>query len=38
MSANTWNGDIALSACFASSWTPAMVRRWLANPSGFLRP
>ena len=28
-----FNGDIALIACFASSWTPAMVRRWHANPS-----
>jgi hypothetical protein len=25
-------------ACFASSWTPAMVRRWHADPFGFLRP
>jgi hypothetical protein len=32
------NGDIALIACFASSWTPAMVRRWHADPFGFLRP
>jgi Putative phage tail protein len=30
--------DIALIACFASSWTPAMVRRWHADPFGFLRP
>jgi hypothetical protein len=22
----------------ASSWTPAMVRRWHADPFGFLRP
>ena len=29
---------IALIACFASSWTPAMVRRWHADPFGFLRP
>ena len=28
---------IALIACFAS-WTPAMVRRWHADPFGFLRP
>ena len=28
-----FNGDIALIACFASSWTPAMVRRWHADPS-----
>ena len=33
-----FNGDIALIACFASSWTPAMVRRWHADPFGFLRP
>jgi hypothetical protein len=32
------NGDIALIACFAASWTPAMVRRWQADPFGFLRP
>jgi hypothetical protein len=32
-----FNGDIALVACFASSWTPAMVRRWHADPFGFLR-
>ena len=32
------NGDIALISCFASSWTPAMVRRWHADPFGFLRP
>src|SRR5919108_681620 len=33
-----FNGDIALIACFASSWTSAMVRRWHADPFGFLRP
>jgi hypothetical protein len=33
-----FNRDIALIACFASSWTPAMVRRWHADPFGFLRP
>jgi hypothetical protein len=33
-----FNGDIALIVCFASSWTPAMVRRWHADPFGFLRP
>ena len=33
-----FNGDIALIACFASSWTPAMVRRRHADPFGFLRP
>ena len=33
-----FNGDIALIACFAASWTPAMVRRWHADPFGFLRP
>ena len=33
-----FNGDIALIACFASSWTPAMVRRWHADPFGLLRP
>jgi hypothetical protein len=33
-----FNGDIALIACFISSWTPAMVRRWHADPFGFLRP
>ena len=32
-----FNGDIALVACFASSWTLAMVRRWHADPFG-LRP
>jgi hypothetical protein len=31
-------GDIALIACFAVSWTPAMIRRWHADPFGFLRP
>jgi hypothetical protein len=33
-----FNGDIALIACFAASWTPAMIRRWNADPFGFLRP
>ena len=33
-----FHGDIALIACFASSWTPAMVRRWHADPFGFLCP
>jgi hypothetical protein len=33
-----FHGDIALIACFASSWTPAMIRRWHADPFGFLRP
>ena len=33
-----FNGDIALIACFASSWTPAMVRRSHADLFGFLRP
>jgi hypothetical protein len=33
-----FNGDIALIACFAASWTPAMVRRWHADLFGFLRP
>jgi hypothetical protein len=33
-----FNGDIALIACFAGSWTPAMIRRWNADPFGFLRP
>jgi hypothetical protein len=33
-----FNGDIALIACFASSWTLAMIRRWHADPFGFLRP
>jgi hypothetical protein len=36
--AQDFNGDIALVAGFASSWTPAMVRRWHADPFGFLRP
>jgi hypothetical protein len=36
--ANTRNGGIALIACFTSSWTPAMVRRWHADPFGFLPP
>jgi hypothetical protein len=26
------------TSCFASSWTPAMVPRWNADPFGFLRP
>ena len=29
---NPFNGDIELVACFASSWTPAMARRWHADP------
>jgi hypothetical protein len=33
-----FNGDIALIACFASSRTSAMARRWHADPLGFLRP
>ena len=33
-----FNGDIALIACFAASWTAAMIRRWNADPFGFLRP
>jgi hypothetical protein len=33
-----FNGDIALIACFTSSWTPALVRLWYADPFGFLRP
>jgi hypothetical protein len=33
----SFNGHIALIACFASSWTPAMVRRWHGDPFGFLR-
>jgi Concanavalin A-like lectin/glucanases superfamily len=33
-----FNGDIALIACFAASWTPATVARWHADPFGFLRP
>jgi hypothetical protein len=28
--------DVLDPPCFASSWTPAMVRRWHANPFGFL--
>jgi hypothetical protein len=32
-----FNGDIALIACFAASWMPAMIRRH-ADPFGFLRP
>jgi hypothetical protein len=36
--AQDFNGDIALVACFAASWTPAVVRRWHADPFGFLRP
>ena len=36
--ANTQNGDIALIACFVSSWTAALMRRWYADPFGFLRP
>jgi hypothetical protein len=38
LTSQDFNGDIALVACFASSWTPAMVRRWHADPFGFLRP
>jgi hypothetical protein len=34
-----FNGDIALRiACFAASWSPAMIGRWNADPFGFLRP
>jgi hypothetical protein len=33
-----FNGDIALIACFAASWTLAMIRRWHADAFGFLRP
>ena len=33
-----FNGEVALVACFASAWTAAMVRRWHADPFGFLRP
>jgi hypothetical protein len=33
-----FNGDITLIACFAASWTAAMIRRWNADPFGFLRP
>jgi hypothetical protein len=33
-----FNGDMALIACFASPWAPAMVRRWHADSFGFLRP
>jgi hypothetical protein len=33
-----FNRDIALTACFAASWTPAMIRRWNADPFGFPRP
>jgi hypothetical protein len=33
-----FNGDIALIAGFAASWTPAMICRWNADPFGFLRP
>ena len=32
-----FNGDIALIARFAASWTPAMICRWNADPFGFLR-
>jgi hypothetical protein len=31
-----FNGDIALVACFAASWTAATIRRWNADPFGFL--
>jgi hypothetical protein len=31
-----FNGDIALVAWLASAWTLAMVRRWHADPFGFL--
>ena len=33
-----FNGDIALILCFGASWTGHMVRRWHADPFGFLRP
>jgi hypothetical protein len=33
-----FNGDIGLITCFVSSLNPAMVRRWHADPFGFLRP
>jgi hypothetical protein len=33
-----FNGDIALILCCAACWTGHMVRRWHADPFGFLRP
>jgi hypothetical protein len=33
-----FSGDIALIACFAASWTPAMIRWWNADSFRFLRP
>jgi len=33
-----FNGDIALILCCGACWTGHMVRRWHADPFGFLRP
>jgi hypothetical protein len=38
LTSQDFNGDIVLIACFASCWTGHMVRRWHADPFGFLRP
>jgi hypothetical protein len=38
MRANTQNGDIALIACFASSWTPRYGAALAPDPFGFLCP
>jgi hypothetical protein len=33
-----FNGDLALILCCGACWTGHMVRRWHADPFGFLRP
>ena len=33
-----FNGDIALILCCGACWTGHMIRRWNADPFGFLRP
>ena len=33
-----FNGDIPLILCCGACWTGHMVRRWHADPFGFLRP
>ena len=33
-----FNGDIALILCCGACWTGHMVRRWHADPFGFVRP
>jgi hypothetical protein len=33
-----FNGDLALIACFAASWTAAMIRRWNEVPAPMGSP